>query len=131
MKKMKGFYIELDIGFDYMVNFIGTKALCEQLEASGLEKSTQHLDKIYVVPKKYNKYIDDVAVARMVLLRCKKQFGKLYMSTKALEAVFEDVNFHICDRIVSSEFKKRSMKSKKPINLCDFFRLKELPKGFL
>lgn len=117
MKTIKGVYI--DTNFDYLVNILGTQILCEQLEMAGIYNLSQ--DKEYNVPKKFNKYIDDISVARIMLYHSRKQFGKLYLSSSAFHKVHEEISFHVCDKIISDEYKKRYRK--KPISISKFLKI--------
>ena len=120
MKTIKGVYI--DTNFDYLVNYLGTQILCEQLEMAGIIKAgIIKVDKEYNVPKKFNKYIDDISVARIILYNSRKQFGKLYLSTNDFHKVHEEISFHVCDRIISDEYKKRN--KNKPISISKFLKI--------
>jgi hypothetical protein len=102
--KKKGFYIPLN-SFEFIVEYMGTHALCTALLEAGLMKSS---DDGKIIPKKFEKYFpDDVAVARIFLCHSKRRFGQYYLSNEAAVSCDDEIKMHIVDKMLLHSFKKK------------------------
>jgi hypothetical protein len=131
MKKKKAIdpYLIFHIDeFDTIVNVLGTKILCEQIELAGMVKTTKFDENVFTVPKKYNRYINDVVVARILILNSKLKAKSMYFTKATLRKAYDEISFHVCDQIITHEFNRRTKKLKEPLSIGEFFDIKSLLK---
>lgn len=121
-KPPKGVYFKLDDTFEVLINFMGTRALITVLEDFKMIKKDKKGEEL-ILPTKFNKYIDDVVVARIILSEGKKRFGKLYISKEAYNNIYESICIHVGDKILLDAYRKKN--EKKKINVSEFFGCKK------